>query len=286
MRPPISQEQETLLRELRTELRQHHRGGRLLVAVDGRDGAGEDPCSPDALADVLREDGSSVFRASADDFHRPRAERYARGRASAEGHYRDSYDNDALLERLLRPFRAGAGFVTAVHDLEEDRAVEVAADVAPADAVLVVDGLFLLRPELRDVWNWSVWLDVPLDRRIRSHGRTRRQRPRPSRRLERTLPRRLRALSPGRRPSRPRERHRRQHRPDASRPRLPGLLLMAGEVAPTGVLLADKPGGLTSHDVVSRTRRALNTRKVGHAGTLDPMATGLLVSASAARPGC
>jgi len=52
---------------------------------------------------------------------------------------------------------------------------------------------------------------------------------------------------------------------------------MAGEVAPTGVLLADKPGGLTSHDVVSRTRRALNTRKVGHAGTLDPMATGLLV---------
>lgn len=52
---------------------------------------------------------------------------------------------------------------------------------------------------------------------------------------------------------------------------------MAGEVAPTGVLLVDKPGGLTSHDVVSRTRRALNTRKVGHAGTLDPMATGLLV---------
>lgn len=52
---------------------------------------------------------------------------------------------------------------------------------------------------------------------------------------------------------------------------------MAGEVSPTGVLLVDKPGGMTSHDVVSRTRRALNTRKVGHAGTLDPMATGLLV---------
>ncbi|MDR6198923.1 tRNA pseudouridine55 synthase [Microbacterium sp. SORGH_AS428] len=52
---------------------------------------------------------------------------------------------------------------------------------------------------------------------------------------------------------------------------------MAGETAATGVLLVDKPGGLTSHDVVSRSRRALNTRKVGHAGTLDPMATGLLV---------
>ncbi len=44
-----------------------------------------------------------------------------------------------------------------------------------------------------------------------------------------------------------------------------------------GILLVDKPAGLTSHDVVARVRRALGTRKVGHAGTLDPMATGLLV---------
>ncbi len=47
-------------------------------------------------------------------------------------------------------------------------------------------------------------------------------------------------------------------------------------VAP-GVLLVDKPGGMTSHDVVARARRSLGTRKIGHAGTLDPMATGLLI---------
>ena len=45
----------------------------------------------------------------------------------------------------------------------------------------------------------------------------------------------------------------------------------------TGILLADKPPGITSHDVVARARRALGTRKVGHAGTLDPFATGLLI---------
>lgn len=45
----------------------------------------------------------------------------------------------------------------------------------------------------------------------------------------------------------------------------------------SGVLLIDKPQGITSHDVVSRTRKFVGTRKVGHAGTLDPMATGLLV---------
>lgn len=44
-----------------------------------------------------------------------------------------------------------------------------------------------------------------------------------------------------------------------------------------GILLVDKPGGMTSHDVVSRARKALGTRKIGHAGTLDPLATGLLL---------
>lgn len=47
--------------------------------------------------------------------------------------------------------------------------------------------------------------------------------------------------------------------------------------APAGILLVDKDPGITSHDVVARVRRAFGTRKVGHAGTLDPMATGLLV---------
>lgn len=45
----------------------------------------------------------------------------------------------------------------------------------------------------------------------------------------------------------------------------------------SGLLVIDKPGGMTSHDVVARVRRAVGTRKVGHAGTLDPMATGVLV---------
>ncbi|HTR37288.1 MAG TPA: tRNA pseudouridine(55) synthase TruB [Bryobacteraceae bacterium] len=43
-----------------------------------------------------------------------------------------------------------------------------------------------------------------------------------------------------------------------------------------GVLVVDKPQGLTSHDIVNRVRRLANTRKVGHLGTLDPMATGVL----------
>jgi tRNA pseudouridine55 synthase len=48
-------------------------------------------------------------------------------------------------------------------------------------------------------------------------------------------------------------------------------------VTASGLLVVDKPAGLTSHDVVGRVRRLAGTRRVGHAGTLDPMATGVLV---------
>ena len=48
-------------------------------------------------------------------------------------------------------------------------------------------------------------------------------------------------------------------------------------VPPDGLVIVDKPGGWTSHDVVGKMRRLVGTRRVGHAGTLDPMATGVLV---------
>jgi tRNA pseudouridine55 synthase len=50
-------------------------------------------------------------------------------------------------------------------------------------------------------------------------------------------------------------------------------------VTDSGLVIVDKPGGMTSHDVVTRVRRLAGTRRVGHAGTLDPMATGVLVVA-------
>ena len=44
-----------------------------------------------------------------------------------------------------------------------------------------------------------------------------------------------------------------------------------------GILIIDKPAGITSHDVVAKVRKALKTKKVGHTGTLDPLATGVLI---------
>ncbi|MDQ1737322.1 MAG: tRNA pseudouridine55 synthase [Pseudonocardiales bacterium] len=54
-------------------------------------------------------------------------------------------------------------------------------------------------------------------------------------------------------------------------------MVRKGPAGPGGLIIVDKPSGMTSHDVVSKVRRLAKTRRVGHAGTLDPMATGVLV---------
>lgn len=56
-----------------------------------------------------------------------------------------------------------------------------------------------------------------------------------------------------------------------------GCMSTAAALALGGLVVVDKPAGMTSHDVVSRLRRLLRIRRIGHAGTLDPMATGVLV---------
>ncbi|MDN6326328.1 MAG: tRNA pseudouridine(55) synthase TruB, partial [Corynebacterium sp.] len=58
---------------------------------------------------------------------------------------------------------------------------------------------------------------------------------------------------------------------------MPGSESAVGLIARSGLVVVDKPAGMTSHDVVARCRRVFGTRRVGHSGTLDPMATGVLV---------
>ncbi|MGX5770960.1 uridine kinase [Microbacterium trichothecenolyticum] len=158
----------TLWRELRDRVRRRYPAGRVIVAIDGLDGAGKTVFA-DGLAEVFAETGDAVFRAGIDGFHRPRAERYVRGRRSPEGFYRDSYDYATFRRVLIDPFRDGAqtagttGFQLSAFDVARDAPVESQWVTAPLDAVLVVDGIFLHRPELQDLWDWSVWLEVPFE---------------------------------------------------------------------------------------------------------------------------
>jgi len=150
-----------LIAGLADEILHNYGKGRAIVAVDGLDGAGKTRFA-DALAEQLGIGHRAVFRASIDDFHWPRARRYARGRDSAEGFYRDSYDYETFKRVLVEPFRAGwiGSFVLKAFDLKRDVPFEPVWSSGPKDAILVVDGIFLNRPELRGLWNYSIWLEV------------------------------------------------------------------------------------------------------------------------------
>ena len=133
-------------------------GHRIIVAIDGVDGAGKTTLA-NALA-VPVAGRRPVVRASIDDFHRPAAERWARGRESAEGFFRDSFDYDGLARVLLDPFRAGGEILVAIHDVVADIPRNVSGGVPAPDAVLILDGIFLHRAELVDRWDLSIYLDV------------------------------------------------------------------------------------------------------------------------------
>jgi len=132
------------------------------VAVDGPDGAGKTRFADD-LASALRAAGRPVVRVSVDGFHHPRATRYRRGRDSPDGFWLDSYDYDRFTVDVLDAFSHNGSrrYRSAAHDVATDTALAVDTAVAAPRSVLVVDGIFLQRPELADAWDLSIFLDVP-----------------------------------------------------------------------------------------------------------------------------
>lgn len=129
------------------------------VAVDGRTASGKTTLA-DELANVLTGQGRSVIRTSIDGFHRPWVERYARGRNSAEGYYHDARDLPAIVALLLAPLGPNGDrhYRTASFDLDADGPLVQEPKTADLDAILIVDGTFLQRLELRNHWDAALFV--------------------------------------------------------------------------------------------------------------------------------
>jgi uridine kinase len=140
----------------------------LRVAIDGIDAAGKTTFA-DALTHAIEEHGRPVIRASIDAFHQPRAVRYRQGKESPAGYYADSFDYPTLLSSLLRPLGPGGTrrYRTKAYDVIADAKVVAAWEKAPKDAVLLLDGIFLQRPELQAAWDYAIFLSVPFDIALR-----------------------------------------------------------------------------------------------------------------------
>ena len=136
----------------------------LRVAIDGVDGVGKTTLANE-LVDPLRRRGRPVIRASIDGFHNPRSARYRLGRSSPEGYYQNSFDHDAVITSLLQPLGPGGSlrYRQAVFNYRIDSAVDSPNELAPSSAILLFDGVFLHRPELRPYWDFSLFLDAPFE---------------------------------------------------------------------------------------------------------------------------
>jgi uridine kinase len=140
----------------------------LRVAIDGVDASGK-TCLAEELAQALRELGCPIIRASIDGFHQPRAVRYQRGPDSPAGYFLDSYDLPALIEQLLQPLGPGGSrlYRTAIFDYRLDAPLPSEALLAPQDAILLLDGIFLLRAELLPYWDLRIFVAAQFDQTLR-----------------------------------------------------------------------------------------------------------------------
>jgi uridine kinase len=136
----------------------------LRVAIDGVDASGKTTLA-DELVSPIEAHGRPVIRASVDGFHNPRMVRYHRGEDSPEGYYYESFDHAAILRALLIPLGPSGNrrYQRAVFDYRVDAPLIEPACEAPPNAILLFDGVFLLRPELISYWDYSIFVDVDFE---------------------------------------------------------------------------------------------------------------------------
>lgn len=134
--------------------------GRQLVAIDGVDGSGKTFFAARLAAAVQ---DRPVIVIHVDDFLNPSPLRHAQGRNSPDGFWMDSYNYAALNEQVLIPLGPdGNGrYCPVAYDPLTDKVVHGEVAHAPADAVIIVEGMFLHRDELISRWDASVFLHVP-----------------------------------------------------------------------------------------------------------------------------
>jgi len=134
------------------------------VAIDGPDAAGKTTLA-DELRALLQARGQSVIRASIDSFHNPRRIRYRRGATSPEGYYYDSFNYGVLIESLLSPLGPSGSrqYRSAVFDYRADSEVHAPIQLAEINAVLLLDGVFLLRGELIEYWDFTIFVEASFE---------------------------------------------------------------------------------------------------------------------------
>ncbi len=140
--------------------------GVFFVGIDGVDAAGKTTFAS-KLSRELRVRGLEVVEASMDGFHNPREVRYRMGRDSPEGYYRDSFNIEALESVLLTPLKEGSPYRTSVFDYRVDKPTDEPVLTPKPGSILVFEGVFSFRSELRSFWDYTIYLHISPEESLR-----------------------------------------------------------------------------------------------------------------------
>jgi uridine kinase len=132
----------------------------LRVAIDGPDAAGKSKLAADLGAALAPR--RPVVGVSIDGFHQPRALRTRGGDQDPGGYYRDAYDLAAVVADVLRPLgpEGDLRFRLAIFDFRADQPLPPEWSTAAENAIVLFDGVFLMRPELMPHWDYRLYLHV------------------------------------------------------------------------------------------------------------------------------
>jgi uridine kinase len=131
------------------------------IGIDGVDASGKTTLA-NSLADYLKSQKIDVIRASIDGFHNPKSIRYKKGHNSPEGYYKDSFNNQAIVDNLLAPLGENGNlqYKKAIFDFKTDSEVVLPVEAAKKDSILIMDGVFLFRPEIVNYWDLKIFVEA------------------------------------------------------------------------------------------------------------------------------
>ena len=134
------------------------------IAVDGTTASGKSTLAKE-LTSAVQALGRPTIHLTMDGYHHPRRDRYRRGKLSGEGYYEDAYDFRAFVDSVLRPLGPGGNcrYRERIIDLASDEPRDEPLELAPVDAMVIVDGSFLQRPEIISHWDHRIFVNTSFE---------------------------------------------------------------------------------------------------------------------------
>ena len=138
--------------------------GTMVVAVTGITASGKSTLANE-ICDGLAAKGCDAFRATIDDFHHPLASRYASKKESWLAYFEDAHNYEAMVERLLAPLnqKGDKYYINGSLDLAKDIPIDPAPQKADDSTFCIVDGTFLLKPQLDKYWTYRVYVKTDFE---------------------------------------------------------------------------------------------------------------------------